>query len=141
MVNQSSNGSGMTPQEKDTLSLIAEIAAKQRERADAAKEAWSDLAPFGHRSANVKRAEAEYYLEIKRGDKPPSDRIIDEMAAHIGGPPAVDQFGISEARERQREAIYLLSLLDADLEAMKTRLAFSLYLQSHMAASDLGLVD
>ena len=152
---------GQTTSQADILALIGRIEAQQKKRAMLALEEWEDLAPFGHRSANVKRAEASYYIARKSGlrsvgdEKPPSDRIIDEEIAQIsaGGQDRTTYFvdallrheldwhqpdassdGLAEARDQQQATAYQVAILDAELEAMRAQLSCALvFLQKSTA--------
>jgi hypothetical protein len=112
----------MTAGTETLQALIDDIEDKEKERATFVEDHAGDLAPFGHRSANVKILQAQHYMAKKVGDKPPSDRYIDEMI--LAHEVSVTDDGVQDGTTRQ------LAEMDANIDAQKRRYAVLLAAQA-----------
>jgi hypothetical protein len=93
--------------------LSDEILKHETDRALWVLEHAAELAPFGHRSALVKGTEASLYLARKVGEKPPSDRLVDEEIANS------EAKWLQAAYRMSHEATRALALKDTAIGAKK----------------------
>ena len=114
--------------------LIAEIHTTTVKRANTASDRVQDLAPFGHRSERVKRAEALHRFNVKRAFPKVTGLELEswvdfaplipklEMDESIRASLQSSADAVGVARAQQASSTLIIAVLDASLEEMAATL-------------------